>query len=100
METMNKETAIEILERMMNEEAAFAVDLNKEGQEESDRFIKAMDLGVKALEQSKYIQNRCFALTLGCLCANCGITICERRVAEYIPIEEDDCKVEDFEDEE
>lgn len=52
METMNKETAIEILERMMNEEAALAVDLNKEGQEESDRFIKAMDLGVKALEQS------------------------------------------------
>ena len=100
MEMMNKETAIEILERRMQEEADLAENLTIVGQEESDRFIKAMDLGVKALEQSKYIQNRCFALTLGCLCANCGITICERGVHEYIPIAEDDCKVEDFEDEE
>ena len=85
---MDRQTAIKLLEELANEETAFAEDLTKEGKEKCDRFIKAINAGIKALEQNKPLQNRCFALTRGEICKHCFLAYCERRTAEFEPPEE------------
>lgn len=85
---MDRETAIKLLNELAIEEAAVAEDLTKEGKEKSDRFIKAIDAGIKALEHNRCLQNRCYALTRGGICRFCPYEDCENRKAEYMPPEE------------
>ena len=54
---MDRKTAIELLNELALEEAALSEGLTKEGKERSDRFIKAIDAGIKALEHNRCLQN-------------------------------------------
>ena len=50
---MDSEAAIEVLIEMINEEVELSADLSVEGKEKSDRYIRAMEAGIKALELNK-----------------------------------------------
>lgn len=87
--SMDRDTAIRLLNEMALEETALSQDMTKEGKERSTQLVAAIDAGIKAIEENRQLQNRCYALTHGSVCCYCLCRNCENRKEDCRGLQED-----------
>ena len=58
---------------MTPEQAIQTLEINRDANSNKPKFFEACSMAITAIQENKQLKNRCYLLSLGSMCALCGM---------------------------